>query len=174
MLTLHNVQQRSKEWHKLRNGRITASMAGRLLREGLKPLLEPQKEIPDNYWMKRGRDLESDAIEVYEKVTGIDVLQVGFVTNTDYPMCGASPDGVTDCLIEVKCFNTKKHLEIDVNNIPFDVMAQVQFSMMVCELDNCDLVLYNPEINAIDAFRIIPIFKDYDIITNIEKKMYSK
>lgn len=173
MLTLHNVEQRSKEWLALRSGLITASSAGKLLLRGKDAVLK-QEPIADNYWMQRGRILEKDALEVYSRVYDIDVLEVGFVTNSDYPGCGASPDGIVDGLIEIKCFNDKKHLSIDKDNIPFDTMAQIQFSLMVCELPYCDLVLYNPDVDTKDAFKVVHVFRDDKIITNIEKKLYKQ
>jgi putative phage-type endonuclease len=173
MLTLHNVEQRTKEWHALRSGLITASSAGKLLTSGKETVLN-QEPIPDNYWLQRGRILEKDALEVYSKIRDVDVLEVGFVTNSDYPGCGASPDGIVDGLIEIKCFSNKKHLSIDKDNIPFDTMAQIQFSLMVCELDYCDLVLYNPDVETSEAFKVVHVFRDEKIITNIEKKLYKQ
>lgn len=171
MPTLHKVDQRSEDWHKLREGKITASNAWKLLQYGKAKALEPS-DFTGNIWTERGTILESEAIELYERVKDTSVLTVGFVTNDEYPDCGASPDGVAgDTLIEVKCFNKDKHLSIHSNAIPFEVMAQVQFSMMVCDLDKCHLVLYNPDLDAEDALRIIEIEKDHLILLNIKSKL---
>ncbi len=50
-------------------------------------------------------------------------------------------------------------------------MAQLQFSMMVCELDIADLVLYNPDVDAKDALRIITVDKEPKIIDRILKQI---
>lgn len=119
--------------------------------------------------MKRGRELEPEAIEIYERIYSIKVRRPGFVTNTKYPNAGYSPDGMyKQKLLEVKCFGKDKHLSIFVDSIPFEVMAQCQFGMMIAEMDECDLVLYNPDIEPIEAIRIININRDDAIIKRIK------
>lgn len=170
MFTIHDVEQRSSEWFELRANKITASNAWKLLLYGKNKALEPAKPFT-NIWTQRGNALEPEAIELYEKIKGINVMQVGFITNTKFDNCGASPDGITDRLIEVKCFNKEKHLIINEDNIPFQVMAQVQFSMMICELDKTDLVLYNPDLDAKNALKIIEIKQDNLIVKHIKSKL---
>lgn len=170
MLTLHNIEQRSDEWHALRDGKITASNAHKLLQYGKDKALE-KSQFVGNIYTERGQILESEALELYERVKDTNVLLVGFVTNSDYPDCGASPDAITDRLIEVKCFNKDKHLSITSDNIPFEVMAQVQFGMMICEMQVADLVLYNPDVEPKNALKIIEIERDEQIINNIKSKL---
>lgn len=170
---IHDCAQNTITWHELRKGRVTASNAWKLLQRGYKYAIEPIN-IPTNRYMQRGKDLEPEALEIYSRVKGdLDILTVGFVTNQRYPNAGASPDAVTDRLIEVKCFNKDKHLSIDENNIPFEVMAQVQMQMLICDLDLCDLVLYNPDLDFKDALKIITIKKDELIHRNIERLLFS-
>lgn len=170
--TIHNCAQNSAEWFELRKGRVTASNAWKLLQKGYKEATE-QKPVPTTRAMQRGKDLEPEALEIYSRVKGdVDVMTVGFVTNPKYPNAGASPDGIVgDKLIEVKCFGEKKHLDVAKGNIPFEVMAQVQMQMMICELEECDLVLYNPQLDAKDAFKILTIQADPVIHRNIAKHL---
>ena len=172
MLKTWKIEQRSDDWYKIRANLVTASNAGRLLQFGKEKALEPRQNF-SNIYAERGLILEPEAIELYEIIKNITVERPGFVTNDEYPSAGASPDGIVgDTLIEVKCFNDKKHLEINKDNIPFEVMAQVQFSMMVCNLQNCDLILYNPDTeNLKNALKIIRIERDEDIIKNIQNKL---
>lgn len=171
-VTIHNCEQGTPEWHELRKGRVTASNAWKLLTEGYKAATE-QKKIPQTKAMHRGTVLEPEAIELYEKIKGNpDVLRVGFVTNSRYRNAGASPDGVlADRLIEVKCFGQDKHLAIEPGNVPGEVIAQVQMQMMICELPLCDLVLYNPDLEPEQAFKIITIEEDKGIQDNIERRL---
>ena len=62
-------------------------------------------------------------------------------------------------------------LGIDRDNIPFEVMAQLQFNMMVCELKEADLVLYNPDLPLGQAFNVIRVAIDLGIVKNIERKL---
>jgi hypothetical protein len=170
-ITIHDVEQRTPEWHALRSGRVTASNAMKLLIGGKEYAMAPT-DFKGNRWTRRGTFLESEAIEIYERIKQTDVLLVGFVTNSEYPECGASPDGITDLYIEVKCFNENKHKSIvDISTVPVEVMAQVQFGMMVTDLSNAHLVLYNPDLDSKDAFKIIEIARDDRIIANIKRKI---
>jgi hypothetical protein len=159
MLTKHNVEQGTEEWLLLRSKLVTASNAGKFLEGGYKAATK-QSTFKGNFYSKRGQDLEPEAIELYEQINEVVVQRYGFITNDKYPNCGASPDGMTDKLIEVKCFNANKHLSIEDNSIPFEVMAQIQFGMLITELDECDLILYNPNLDAEDALKIITVEKD--------------
>jgi hypothetical protein len=171
MIQIHDVAQGTPEWKKLRSGKITASNAWRLL-SGDKNDALATAEIKPTRAMRRGSALEHEAIELYETIYNVDVLRVGFVANDNYPICGASPDGIAgDTYIEVKCFNADKHCSMTRENIPFEVMAQVQFGMMICELQMCHLVLYNPDVDAENAFRVIPIERIDAIIINIQARL---
>jgi len=168
MLTKHNVEQGTEEWFKLRSGLVTASNAAKFIEGGYKRATE-QSTFKGNYYSKRGQDLEPEAIELYEKIKEVVVQRYGFITNSKYPLCGASPDGVTDRLIEVKCFNKNKHNSITKTTIPFEVMAQIQFSMLITELNKCDLVLYNPDLEPANALKIITVNKDNKIHKRLQK-----
>lgn len=156
MITIHDVAQGSESWHQLRAGKVTASNAWKLIKYGKAKALEPST-FTGNYHTERGKDLEKYAIDQYAKSNLVDVLTVGFVTNDKYPDCGASPDGITDRLIEVKCFKDTKHLSITDRSVPPEVQAQIQFQMMICEYNVCDLVLYNPEVEPSLSLRVITI-----------------
>lgn len=168
IITSHDVKQGTPDWHLLRSGIITASNAHKLLTGGVLAAVE-EVVIKDNYYMKRGRELEPEAIELYERINEVEVERPGFITNSKYTGCGVSPDGITDRLIEVKCFGKDKHLAIDEDNIPFEVMAQCQFGMMIVGLNKTDLVLYNPDLDSDVALKIITIKKDVKIHQRFNK-----
>ena len=171
---IHTCEQRSPEWFELRKNKVTGSNAHVLLKKGLWEALDANsgKSGGTNYWMLRGQLLENDAVELYSKLYDRDVFVPGFVTNDKYHNAGASPDGIAgDILIEVKAFNSSKMLGIDLENIPLEVMAQLQFNMMICELDKADLVLYNPDLPLDQAFNVIRVNIDYGIVSNIESKL---
>lgn len=170
MITIHDVKQNTPEWHELRSGKVTASNAWKLLTYG-KANAIGTSTFKGNYHTERGHTLEPIAIELYAKANLVDVQTVGFVTNDKYPDCGASPDGIAERLIEVKCFGKDKHLSITNRSIPPEIVAQVQFQMMICEFDTCDLVLYNPEVEPQHALRILTIKANKIIQRNIRKAL---
>ena len=171
---IHDVPQRSKQWFALRKGRVTASNAYTLLTKGLAMALQANdKRFGGNYFTDRGLQLEPQAIYIYEQKNGVDILQVGFITNSKYPNAGVSPDGVTaDTYIEVKAFNAQKHLDIHtIDDVPIEAVAQVQFGLMITELPLAHLVLYNPDVDTKDAFKVIAIPADLGIHKNMAKKL---
>ena len=171
--TYHHIVQRSIEWFKLKQLHpLSASRAGDLLTFGAKKLLDfPEKKFNGNYWTNRGQLLEKPAIELYEQVKNVKTKSIGFITNSNYKLCGYSPDNyLKDRFIEVKCFNDRKHLNLRYE-IPFEVIAQVQFGMMIGEKGLCDLIGYNPDLEPEDCLIIITIERDERVIKNIKRQL---
>lgn len=160
------VEQRSDEWHSLRLGQFTASRAADLMnvlksgkpgvrREELIAQLVAERlsgapfETADSYAMRRGRELEDEALGEYIITTGANVVEQAYVKAEDLPNTGCSPDGLVggDGLVEVKCpLNASKHL----NALRFGSHAdkynwQVQHQMMVTGREWCDVVSYHPQ-----------------------------
>lgn len=163
MIEIHNLEQGTDEWQALRAGKYTGSNAHKLLRFGaIEYALAQESNFKGNYYTKRGHLLEDQAIQVYEKITGASVLRAGFITNSKYPDCGYSPDGIDvtsldgyalnkggfkaeGYLLEVKCFNKKRHREIASGDIPMEIMAQIQFGMMITGMIRALLIIFNPD-----------------------------
>lgn len=151
MIVLHDVAQGTNKWHALRVDLVTASNAYILLIKGKLAAIGKHgaQYNGSGYWAKRGLALEAPALEVYCAVNDCEVERPGFVTNDEYPDCGWSPDALRPgprIGVEVKAFKEEKHLAC-FTSIPPEVYAQCQFSMMVYDNDQVDLVLYNPDID---------------------------
>lgn len=172
-INYHDIEQGSRKWFALRKGKVTASSADKLLIGGKKQLLSlPDKKFSGNFYTQRGSALEPSAVALYEQIKGVSVQTTGGITNDDYPDCWYSPDGYTDDrLLEVKCFQEAKHERARIET-PFEVMAQVQFGMMIADKQLCELVLYNPDIqDASRCLYIVPIERDERIINHIRRKL---
>ncbi len=157
MQIIENVIQRSEEWFKLRELRMTGSHATAIKANGKglatyireKVLiyygLEKRKHF-ENEDILRGIELEPLARFAYEIETGYSVKEVGFVIHNDY--VGASPDGLVlkeKGGTEIKAKNNKNHLAlIEGDNIDSGDMNQCQMNMLVCELEWIDFVSFNP------------------------------
>ena len=166
----YDVRQGSEEWLKLRDGLFTGSNVYTELLCN-----KPKQIFVDNFWAKRGRDLEGQSIEIYERIKNCVVEHTGFVTNDKYPNAGYSPDGFNDVLIETKSFAEVKHLSINrLEDVPPEVNAQVQLGMMILEKDETDLLLYNPDVQPKDAFKVICIKADKKIQDNIKNKLQER
>lgn len=144
------IKQNSEEWLKAREGRVTGSIADNLLTRGLDEALKQNySHFRGNFYTQRGHILEEECIEIYEQIHGVKVGRPGMVLNDKFENAACSPDGIdSEWLLEVKAFSEKKHSEIvSVRTIPFKIMAQLQFNMMITELKKARLLLYNPDLD---------------------------
>jgi len=175
MITVHDVEQGTEQWHNLRHGLYTGASAHRLLRFGAIPYsLTEKSSFKGNYHTKRGHILEVEAIELYEAIAKTKVNKPGFVTNDKYISCGYSPDGLTDShVIEVKCFSQARHKQLHKDNINLEILAQIHFGMLICEKKQAVLLLYNPELEAKEALKIIDIKAKKTIEENFKNILIS-
>jgi hypothetical protein len=177
MITLHDCIQGSEKWASLRENLYTGSNADKLLKFGkIDYALSHLNSFRGNRWTERGHLLEPEAIELYEKITGIDVLTTGLVTNDKYPDAAYSPDGLLpDTLIEVKCFDEPNHMELinaKPDELPLKILAQIYFGMVVCELNKGKLIAYNPKMKEVkDRLKIIEIKPKRAITSNFKRIM---
>lgn len=170
-MLIHNFDQYSDDWWAIRLGKPTASVASQLvtstgaLSKSLPELAAvlaadlyagvPVDAFKGNVYTERGSDLEPEARETYQFITGHDVMEVGFITD-DLLRWGASPDGLVgdDGLAEIKCKIAKEHVKAlaywNKNKRPPPAhVAQCQMQMFVAERAWCDLFLYNPELPSL-------------------------
>ncbi len=180
------VKQNSPEWLELRKGKVTGSNAETLLTRNLDEAIKDNfKEFNGNYFTKRGHILEEEAIELLEAIYNCKVDRPGMVVNDKFNNASCSPDGICwsfiwpdrpeelKVLVEVKCFGEKNHRYVKhKRNIPFKIMAQLQFNMMICELEWSILVMYNPDIeDNNEAFKVFLVKANKKIQANMREKL---
>jgi putative phage-type endonuclease len=163
MMRIHeNIEQRTQEWHELRQKYpLTASKAQSIGNQGkgLETIVWEQisakyssadKDQYSNEHLERGIELEPQARSLYELETCNKVVEVGFVTNDNISsVAGASPDGLVneDGLLEIKCFEDVKHFRMTLEDdfeIESQYLWQMQMQMLITERKWCDFVAYNP------------------------------
>ena len=171
MIQIHQVQQTSSEWLELRAGKYTGANAHKLLKFGtIDYSLTEVSSFKGNYWTERAHLLEAQAIEIYEGALSVTVDRPGFVTNSKFPKSGYSPDALRpDRTIEVKNFDKEQHLKLLGGEISLEIMAQIQYGMLICEKKLCDLVPYNPDLKVGEAFRIITVKAQPKVLANFRK-----
>jgi hypothetical protein len=177
VITIHRIKQGSDEWQAIRDGLYTGTSAEKLLRFGaIDYSLTARSDFSGNFFTKRGHLLEDEAVELYETVYETVVDRPGFVTNSLFPTCGYSPDGLDGAyLIEVKCFDVKGHMEIVNGNVPFKVVAQIHFGMLICGKRKARLIAYNPKIENDDmALHIVEYRRNPAIDKNFKEKLYAR
>lgn len=191
MENLHNLTQRSTEWHEARKGRITASRLGDLMAKTKSGYSASRKnymaeliveiltgETPDSYTnqtMQWGIDNEANAKAVYEFITGLDVDDVGFILHPANSRTGASPDGLVgdDGMIEIKCPNTATHIDtLLYGSIPKKYILQMQWQMACAERQWCDFVSFDPRLKDDLCFWKKRINRDQNLIDEIDEEIY--
>jgi putative phage-type endonuclease len=183
-----DIEQKSEEWKKLRQGKITGTglskvVGGKVARETyLYELLAERLATgvsSEENAMDRGNRLESVAIEEFEKKTGKIVEIFGFCEDNDNEFITNSPDGLIDVkrkyseAIEVKCLASGKHVRAWLENeIPSEYYAQaIQYFIVNEDLEKLYFVLYDPRI-AMHPLHVIELNRDdiEDTITEYREK----
>lgn len=163
-MIVHTCEQGSPEWLALRAGIPTASAFDRILT----PRGEPSKSAKPymlallaervmghpiaeyvSMPMKRGSQVESEAVSWYEALRDVETTAVGFITN-DERTIGASPDRLVgdDGLLETKCpFKEYIHMDYLLGGELHEAhRVQVQGQLWVTGRAWCDLVSYHPDL----------------------------
>jgi len=157
-IILHKALQRSNSWFDVRaKTPVTSSIIDTILGRGLTyNQLVKDKALDISYNLshikaiEHGVKFEPVAIQALSK--DMKIYDCGFVTNTEYPKMGVSPDGVIEsyegapALLEVKCPYSR-----DLKKpIPKGYIHQVQLQMLVTGIHRClfaqfSFNLYNGE-----------------------------
>ena len=101
-MKIYNEEQRSKEWHLRRLGKVTGSRAKKVFATNNLPLIDTmiaevmtgeEEEIFTTAAMQRGIDEEPKACKDYEKATGYTVTHAGLCVHDTMDFLAVSPDG---------------------------------------------------------------------------------
>jgi len=166
----HSCEQRSTAWFDLRMGVPTTSEFGCLVTPTGKPSTQYKDyayrlanelflgggdpdEFEGNLRTLRGAEVEEQAVQWYEFITGQKVKPVGFVTD-DAKTVGCSPDGMIgeQGLLEIKCLKAVNHTAARVGfsqtgEPPMKYKPQCQGQMMVTGRKWVDLLFYHPRLD---------------------------
>jgi putative phage-type endonuclease len=152
------MEQRTFEWYKAREGRVTGSSVGAIL--GYSPFMKPddvmrrmvreyhgaESEFQGNAATQWGVANEAGACAEYEIETGNTVELCGFYEYEHW--LGASPDGLigTNGLVEFKCpysmRNGEGRFKTALEQLHY--YAQMQIQLFITERDYCDFYQWSP------------------------------
>jgi len=165
---VHDVEQRSPEWYALRAGMPTASEFSKIITSKGEPsksaggyavtlagelfAKKPLDAWEGNEWTERGREMEAEALSLYQFATDLEVSPVGFITD-DASTMGCSPDGIVafDGMVEVKCLKAERHIDAILyyrkhGRCKTDYVQQTQGQLMIAGRKWCDLIFYHPDL----------------------------
>lgn len=140
--------QRTEEWFKEREGKLTCSVFGQAAgispgsRQQLFRRLTKRETFEGNAATAWGDMNEKVALAAYELHTGHLVEEVGFIPHQEYSWLGGSPDGLVGHSggVEFKCpFDQKVY-----DGVPVYYMAQCQGLMEVTNREWWDFVCWTP------------------------------
>ena len=165
---LTRQQSKSKDWHRLRMGRITASNMKAVCSTTIeRPAISTVKSICGLSSFKSqatayGCKHEKVALQAYVNTKrseheNFSVTESGLWLDPNYPFLGASPDGLVSCnccgegLVEIKCpYCARDSPMADVECLKENKLDpshrysyQVQTQMLVTGRDYCDFVLWS-------------------------------
>ena len=211
---VNNAAQHTLDWYRARLGYITGSNVGLIMKSGrgkifsdtaesylydvagdrmINPLIINNNELFEEYLkvtnisskaMKWGNDQEPNARELYCKITGSKMVEVGSCRHSSIPYFASSPDGFfynenngdKKCL-EIKCLGKKEymkyfHLVNDAQSLlemnP-QYFYQCHSHMMVTGASSTDFVVYNPFQKI--PMLIVTIVKDKTVANSIAERV---
>ena len=151
-------EQRSPEWFEMRRDKLTASSFATALGEDhynskFKLIHDKLTNAPhiSNIHTEWGTKYEEIATLFYQLITRTNVVEFGMIPHPDFPIFGASPDGICDGsgpmeytarMLEIKC-PTRREFWMKRNKskwMPHHYWMQMQGQMEVCDLDECDFL----------------------------------
>jgi putative phage-type endonuclease len=154
-MIIHTMDQYSPEWWAIREGLPTASTADKVLTPGgllstssrglMCQLIADKLGFADepaelSFWTERGKEMEPDARALFIFDSGLDVREVGFVTN-DGKTAGCSPDSLIYeddkpvAGLEIKCPMAKTQVGYLIKDeLPAFYKPQVHWSLAVTGL----------------------------------------
>ena len=160
-------EQRTPEWYKFRNDRLTASDLGTIIGqnpyENYNSIIQKkcglEKPFKTNKHIQRGVKYEDVIIKIYEYRNNVKVFEYGCIPHPIIEHFGASPDGIVDSIsnnkdyigrmLEIKCPGSRPITGF----CPDYYHAQVQGQLEVCDLEYCDFVECKiEEYNNIDEY----------------------
>lgn len=177
MITL-DCEQGSLEWFAARCGIPSASNFDKIITSTGKPSTQKMKYMyqlagesitgikTDSFQseaMKRGAEMEGEAIKLYEMLSGKTVKRVGLCYPDEQKMWAASPDGLFDDIgLEIKCPLIHTHVEyLAKKEFPSEYYAQVQGGLLVTGLKGWVLMSYYPGLKPF----ICPVNRDEKFIS---------
>jgi len=170
-MRLVNLEQNSPDWYKWRSGGVGASESAAIL--GSNPWqsrdqiyatkLGEWKEEIDNPNTRRGKQLEPEARQAYEKLMGFSVLPICGI-HDEFDFIRASFDGYRDdgkLILELKCPRIENHnLWSRTQSVPDYYQIQVQHQLLVSGAKVAHWVSYCREAKKWPKLLCLPIRPD--------------
>lgn len=164
-MIIHDCVQGTEAWLKVRAAIPTASEISKILTpstmklsgqaDGYANKIAAERilgkhivKFSGNHYTERGKELEPDALKLYEMRFEVDCEHVGFITNDNKTM-GCSPDALVGKKkgLELKCPEADTHVGYLWDGVlPNEYKCQVQSSLFASGFEEWDFMSYYPEL----------------------------
>ena len=188
-MIIEDFEQGSPEWFAARVGIPSASVFDKLItskgalstsRQKLlyklagERVLGEKEEGYTNGAMQRGIELEPEARDLFELITGLEVKEVGLCYYDERKDRSCSPDGIIPIShengqgLEIKCPELATHVEYLIGDkLPTKYFQQVQGSMYISGLEKWHFMSYYP---GMKPFHIV-VERDEIWIAKLDKAL---
>lgn len=178
-MKIHQVEQGSLDWYRLRLGIPTSSNFDKIITPGGKPSAQCWKymyrliaerllkESMDDQlggvrWMEHGKEEEPNAIAQFQLVNDVELVPAGFIT-TDDGRLGCSPDrlifGYSEA-VEIKCPAPWTQIGYLLDGPGNDYRCQVQGQLLIGDFDVVHFYSYHRRMPALHIeTRADPVFR---------------
>ncbi|MGL4232668.1 MAG: lambda exonuclease family protein [Casimicrobium sp.] len=183
--------QGSEEWKRARAGKVTASRVADIMatiKSGEAVSVanyraelvverltgQPYHSMFANAAMRWGTESEPLARAAYEAESGLLVQECGLIDHPEIAMSAASPDGLVgdDGLIEIKCPDTKTHIECLLDGKPpVKYLHQMTWQIACTRRAWCDFVTYDPRMPSALQMRIMRWQPEPSIVHMLEARV---
>lgn len=171
-------QAECNSWFEMRFGRITASNVyeaaqSRTLSGSLQEKILGAAVPLESEAVNRGKRLESKVLKVVAKEKKIQIIKGGLFLRKDYPIFGASPDGLsTEYVIEVKCPSKQKRIDAYIKDgiIARKFYFQIQMQMMFVGKKHGLFCVASPDFEIDGKVEIVEVaFKESEMLEVLDR-----
>ncbi|CAG9771388.1 unnamed protein product [Ceutorhynchus assimilis] len=169
-------QSDSPEWYELRYGRITTSIVYEASRcntldgapsekiLGAVPALQTKAVL-------RGKALEAEVLKEVSKQQKLSIQKAGLYLRKDYPIFGASPDGITDkFILEVKYPSKEKTVDRYIQQGKINIKFLCQMQMLFARKRKGLFCVASPAFETNRNVTAIEVEYDEKLISDILRK----
>lgn len=185
------IEQGTYEWRMLRCGKISASRISDIMAKGrsgpsvsrenymcelaVERLTGSPTESYTSPAMTWGTENEDMARSAYEARKGVFVTEVPWIPHPTIKNAGCSPDGMVDDdlgLVEIKCPNTKTHVEYIIKQEPAKTYYNQMMWQMACTgRQYVDFVSYDPRLPVELELFIARLERNDNYIKELEEEV---
>lgn len=151
-------------------GESCKELAYKILAERMTAWQDEEMSWSEKTSVKRGLVFESFASDIYQKLTGKELVDVLYIKKDD--LFGFSPDKLVvdeneKVVLEIKNFEPPAYLKAILDSEKKETIEQVQMQIFAGELDRVDVMYCSPEMNS---FKIVRHFRDENYMLKFKKR----